>query len=43
MDKIKARKSFGEDYECEYGWDCFVQCGDYRISPLSMKRFIKNE
>lgn len=26
--KVKARKSFGEDYECEFQWDCFVQCGD---------------
>lgn len=28
MEKVKARKSFGEDYECEYQWDCSVQCGD---------------
>lgn len=27
---MKARKSFGEDYECKQFWpsDCFVQCGD---------------
>jgi hypothetical protein len=28
MEKVKARRSFGEDYECKHPWTCFVQCGD---------------
>lgn len=28
MEKVKARKSFGDDYECNHPWECFVQCGD---------------
>jgi hypothetical protein len=28
---MKARKSFGEEYDCKYDWDCSVQCGDSGI------------